>query len=146
VAALSNYLDTIGLRFVRHHSTHSIRRHICLHAWPFHGFLAGRQSLALLKKNNKTIYTSSPYAGRDRYLFIQSAKCVPFEIKSEEKTKPQYLGSLNLYSVNIYRRPINQMCLLENICFGTLSFDDIDPNNLAAKKTSHNFQCSMIKS
>ena len=35
-AALSNYLDAISLRFVRHHSTHSIRRHICLHALPFH--------------------------------------------------------------------------------------------------------------
>ena len=35
-AALSSYLDAISLRFVRHHSTHSIRRHICLHALPFH--------------------------------------------------------------------------------------------------------------
>jgi hypothetical protein len=32
-AALSNYLDAISLRFVRHHS---MRRHICLHALPFH--------------------------------------------------------------------------------------------------------------
>ena len=81
-AALSNYLDAIGLRFVRHHSTHSIRRHICLHAWPFHGFLVGRQSLALSKKDNKTICTSILYSGRGRYWCIQSAKCVLFEIKS----------------------------------------------------------------
>jgi len=81
-AALSNYLDAIGLRFVRHHSTHSIRRHICLHAWPFHGFLVGRQSLALSKKDNKTICTSILYNGQGRYWFIHSAKCVPFEIKS----------------------------------------------------------------
>jgi hypothetical protein len=49
-AALSNYLDAIDLRFVRHHS---IRRHICLHACPFHGFLVGRQSCALSKKTTK---------------------------------------------------------------------------------------------
>jgi hypothetical protein len=111
-AALSNYLDAIGLRLVQHHSTHSIRRHICLHAWPFHGFLVGRQSLALSKKDNKTICTSI-------------LSCWP--------------KSLLVY-------PVSQMCHLESICFGTLSFDDIHPNNLAAKKTPHNFRCSMIKS
>ena len=79
---LSNYLDAIGLRFVRHHSTHSIRRHICLHTWPFYGFLVVRQSLALSKKDNKTICTSILYAGRSLYWCIQSAKCVLFEIKS----------------------------------------------------------------
>ena len=34
-------------------------------------------------------------------------------------------GSLNLNLKNIYQRTINQMCLLENIYFGTHSFEDI---------------------
>ena len=85
------------------------------------------------------------YFGQNREILTKRG-----QIKSKtlalRRKKTSKLGSLNLYLINIYRRTINQICLLENICFGTLSFDDIHPNNLVAKKTSHNFQCSMIKS
>jgi hypothetical protein len=46
------------------------------------GFCFVGKALLYLKKDNKTICTSILYAGRGRYWCIQSAKCVPFEIKS----------------------------------------------------------------
>ena len=85
------------------------------------------------------------YFGRNRETLTKRDQ-IKRKTLALRRKKTSKLWSLNLYLINIYRRTINQMCLLENICFGTLSFDNIHPNNLAAKKTSHNFQCSMIKS
>jgi hypothetical protein len=63
-----------------------------------------------------------------------------------EENKTSKPESLNWNLKNTYRGTINQMYLLENIYFGTHSFDNIHPKNLEAKKTSHIFQCAMIKS
>ena len=93
--------------------------------------------------NNVTL--ANVYFGRNREILTKRDQ-IKRKTLTLRRKKTSKLGSLKLYLINIYRRTINQMCLLENIYFGTLLFDDIYPNNLAAKKTSHNFQCSMIKS
>ena len=64
------------------------------------------------------------YFGRNREILTKRDQ-IKRKTLALRRKKTSKLGSLNLYLIIIYLRTINQMCLLEHICFGTLSFDDI---------------------